>query len=661
MDLASLKDRKVVQWAIAYCVFAFACNEGIGLVGDAIGGFSDTTEQRLALVLVFGFLPAMVMAWYHGEAGRQAFTRSEALLVGVLGLGTLVAPMILVSAPTTELADSSTEVSVEPVEPVRPAEDDLVEDRVVALPPLNVSGDGELDGLAGMGGSTIEGRLVGSGQVELFPASSLSSFDADARPGPIEVAREAGAGLVVTTEYRTEGGEVVVSAAISSGADGVLLFQLQEERAPVDDPIAAFDRTAERIVGALVAYTHYDFLSPGQQPPPTREIARLRDEAERRFIQLDYGRFIELFDSISRLAPSYVQLHRQMSAFYWNNQDTIPGALLKADSLNRYLGDHSHRLTAQEVWAYEWFSYALSGDIEAEYRHLSESQQMMENRPGYPLMFAARRANRLEEALEIHDFRYELPELQRNYLAWDGQRFMALAGLRRFDEAALAAAEARNRHPGNWGPAVWEGTALAAMGAFDALDELIDEVRIGYEKNRRYSTSVLLLEAATAARGEGYSVDARSLARRAVDETETTEDLDLRRVRAEAMGLLGEWEEAADLYAELLATEDIEPRRIEYIGAYGAAAAQAGDAGAARSALDELRGELSKWEGLVYAGATKFRMSQVHSALGEPEAALRLLRESLREGHYVDTWVHWDVHLESLRDDVRYQRLVAPR
>ncbi|HST30632.1 MAG TPA: hypothetical protein VLK27_07305 [Chthoniobacterales bacterium] len=82
-----LKQRKLVQWAIAYVAAAFALLQGIDIVGQQFG-WPESVRRGITLALVVGFFVALVLAWYHGERGAQQVTGTELLIIGlVLAVG----------------------------------------------------------------------------------------------------------------------------------------------------------------------------------------------------------------------------------------------------------------------------------------------------------------------------------------------------------------------------------------------------------------------------------------------------------------------------------------------------------------------------------------------------------------------------------------------
>src|SRR5215475_2646032 len=82
-----LKERKLVQWAIAYVAAAFALLQGIDIVAQQFG-WPEGVRRGITLALVVGFFVTLVIAWYHGERGAQRVSGTELLIIGlVLAVG----------------------------------------------------------------------------------------------------------------------------------------------------------------------------------------------------------------------------------------------------------------------------------------------------------------------------------------------------------------------------------------------------------------------------------------------------------------------------------------------------------------------------------------------------------------------------------------------
>lgn len=81
--LARLKQRKLVQWALAYIAAAFALIQVVDVVASRFG-WPAPLERILILALAVGFVVVIVLAWYHGERGAQKVSGTEVLILALL-------------------------------------------------------------------------------------------------------------------------------------------------------------------------------------------------------------------------------------------------------------------------------------------------------------------------------------------------------------------------------------------------------------------------------------------------------------------------------------------------------------------------------------------------------------------------------------------------
>ena len=81
--LQRLKQRKLVQWAIAYIAAAFALLQGIDIIAQQFG-WPEGLRRGITLALVVGFFVALLLAWYHGERGAQKVSGPELLFLALI-------------------------------------------------------------------------------------------------------------------------------------------------------------------------------------------------------------------------------------------------------------------------------------------------------------------------------------------------------------------------------------------------------------------------------------------------------------------------------------------------------------------------------------------------------------------------------------------------
>lgn len=75
-----IMERKLAQWTAAYLAGAWLVLQLIDVLAD-IWALSTLVQQLVSLVLGLGIMPALVVAWYHGEKGRQEVCSTECALM----------------------------------------------------------------------------------------------------------------------------------------------------------------------------------------------------------------------------------------------------------------------------------------------------------------------------------------------------------------------------------------------------------------------------------------------------------------------------------------------------------------------------------------------------------------------------------------------------
>jgi TolB-like protein/Tfp pilus assembly protein PilF len=78
-----LKQRKVVQWTLAYLAAAFAFLQGTDIVAQRFG-WPEQTMRFVIIALTIGLFVTVVLAWYHGERGAQEVTGIELIILALL-------------------------------------------------------------------------------------------------------------------------------------------------------------------------------------------------------------------------------------------------------------------------------------------------------------------------------------------------------------------------------------------------------------------------------------------------------------------------------------------------------------------------------------------------------------------------------------------------
>jgi adenylate cyclase len=121
--LQRLKQRKLVQWTVAYVAASFALLQGIDIVAQRFG-WPEQTMRLVIVALSVGLFVTLVLAWYHGERGAQRVTGTELVILALLlaiGGGLLWRFASIARGPTEQSgaarvsAESKSEISAKSV------------------------------------------------------------------------------------------------------------------------------------------------------------------------------------------------------------------------------------------------------------------------------------------------------------------------------------------------------------------------------------------------------------------------------------------------------------------------------------------------------------------------------------------------------------------
>ena len=81
--LLRLRERKLVQWSLAYLAGAFALIQILDIVAQRFG-WPEQVVRLVIVALSIGFFVTLVLAWYHGERGAQRATGTELMILALL-------------------------------------------------------------------------------------------------------------------------------------------------------------------------------------------------------------------------------------------------------------------------------------------------------------------------------------------------------------------------------------------------------------------------------------------------------------------------------------------------------------------------------------------------------------------------------------------------
>ncbi|MGB5734897.1 MAG: hypothetical protein WBM40_10705, partial [Thiohalocapsa sp.] len=248
-------------------------------VVDIIGprwGMTDTASRMLDVVLVVGFAATLVLAWYHGEQGRQRVNGVELLMLSALlflaGIGLRLIevdpaePGLAAKAESSSVESSGTDVGAL-LDAAATVQDRL---RTIAVLPFDNYSPNEADAYFAAGiTEEITGQLSRIG--ELTVLSRVAVERAMETEDSLEaVARALGAGSVLEGSVRMADSRVRITAQLIDVASKRHLWSDNFDR-ELDDIFQIQTNVALAIGDALLAQ-----LTSGErkriETPPTGDI-----------------------------------------------------------------------------------------------------------------------------------------------------------------------------------------------------------------------------------------------------------------------------------------------------------------------------------------------------------------------------------------------------
>jgi len=353
-----LRQRKLVQWALAYVAFAFALLQGVDIVAQRFT-WPGAVERGLIVVLAIGFLVALVLAWYHGERGAQKVSGTELLILAVLlavGGG-----MLWRFARAPDAASSSAQPTAVPAQVAVVAADSK---SIAVLPLVNASGDDRQqffsDGIS-------ESLIIALSQVPgLTVIGRNSSFQF--RGGNTDsktIGAKLGVARLLGGSVQHAGDMVRISVELADAPTGRALWSQRYDR-PYKDLFKLQDEITSAVAGVLRAKLLGDAPTAQSDRPPSGDIeaydalleanfqmAKLTDESNRRAIAL--------LDRAIALDPDYALAYAKRGGAWafplaWN--DPIVARKLVAASPAR--ADVEHALALNPNLAY---AHAIAGNL----------------------------------------------------------------------------------------------------------------------------------------------------------------------------------------------------------------------------------------------------------------------------------------------------------
>ena len=235
-----LRERKMVQWALAYVAASFALIQILDIVSQRFG-WPEQTIRLVIIAATLGFFVTIVLAWYHGERGAQRVTSAELLILTLL-LAIGGAALWRLALRTSEGAAASNTGG--PV--AGPAADPR---SIAVLPFVNMSGEKDNDYFSD--GISEEILNVLASIPELRVAARTSSFSfRDGKHEAPEIAQELHVRMILEGSVRKQGDRARITAQLIDAASGYHVWSQTYDR-ELKDIFAIQDEIAAAIAHEL--------------------------------------------------------------------------------------------------------------------------------------------------------------------------------------------------------------------------------------------------------------------------------------------------------------------------------------------------------------------------------------------------------------------------
>ncbi|MFC1574755.1 tetratricopeptide repeat protein [Gemmatimonadota bacterium] len=306
--LQRLKERKLAQWALAYLAGAFVVFQLLDALETPLG-LTASLQQGILLVVGLGFLVTLVLAWYHGERGRQRVSGPELLIIALL---------LAIAGGVLSILSGGEQVSESPGTATRAGELDHPLTAIAVLPFQNFSADGPYSFFAGGLHDELLTQLAKVGALKVISRTSVMGYTGTDLPSLRQIASELGVGSVLEGTVQVVGDRLRVHVQLIDAATDDHLWADSYDRT-LDDAFAIQSDVAQQVVvavGARLTSSEEGFLAE----PPTANA-----EAHRLYLQaLDYHRrpgslrqnlevAQELLERALAVDPDFALAHAELS------------------------------------------------------------------------------------------------------------------------------------------------------------------------------------------------------------------------------------------------------------------------------------------------------------------------------------------------------------
>jgi adenylate cyclase len=335
--LERLRQRKIVQWALAYLAAAFALIQMLDLVAQRFA-WPEWIGRALIVAAAIGLVITLVLAWYHGERGEQRVSGVELFIVALLlAIG---GGLLWRVVRTPHDAANATAVSGGSEAPRTPAPiADLKS--IAVLPLVNTSGDPSNEYFSDGLSEELISVLARIPDLKIIGRTSSFRFK-NTNDDSRTIGARLGVANLLEGSVRKQGERVRIVVDLITAADGRQLWSETYDR-ELKDIFAVQSEIATAVVEQLKLKL---LGGDGSVRPSTRDPSLPAYTAMLQgahllpnFNETDLRRSIVYFEEATRLDPQYALAYarlasawRALAALYLSEPEQIADAYGRARS-----------------------------------------------------------------------------------------------------------------------------------------------------------------------------------------------------------------------------------------------------------------------------------------------------------------------------------------
>src|SRR5438094_2351285 len=554
--------------------------------------------------------------------------------------------------------------------------------RVVVAVIENHTGDRSLDNVGHMAADWVTQGLAQTGLVEVVPSVSVMSsslVSGEHGPGHLDaagikrLARETGAGTVVSGAYYRQADSIRFQVQISAANDGTVLRALDPVAGPIAQPLAAVEALRQRVMAALA--TLFDarlsqWATTASQPPNFQAYQEFIAGLDR-FVQFDMRGAIAHFERASAVDTTF-----RLPLIFAANAHMNLGEFAAADAIGHALEPHAGRLAPLDRSYLAWVLATCRGDaVEA----LRAARGMANLAPASETLYLvaedAMALNRPREAVNALMALGPDRGFTHGWWVYWYDLTTALHQLGDHRRELKQALEGARRFPDNPQVLTTQIRALAALGRAEEVTRRLAG-GVNLPPSQGWTPADALLLAAVELRAHGHPTEGDTVLAQARDWLATRPPAEVasepHRYRVALVSYTaGRLDDARREFERLAARRG--PGRsdslaaaavmgdgwdqMDYLGYLGAIAARQGNREQALRVDSALAGVKRPY---IFGRHAVWR-ARIQALLGEREGAVALLRDAFAQGYPHAHALHVDLAFEALRDYAPFRELVKPK